>query len=108
VNARDWFLKAQTEGWAIGAFNVDSLEIFKAICIAGKKKKSLVMLEFSPGEVGYFGNENRVVILVFHYPVPEIRGIRVAEHICCNSRDGEAVVANRNAHGFLESIVGAA
>ena len=60
MNARDWFLKAQTEGWAIGAFNVDSLEIFKAICIAGKKKKSLVMLEFSPGEVGYFGLRNIV------------------------------------------------
>src|SRR4030042_6281512 len=64
VNARDWFVKAQTEGWAIGAFNVDNLEILKAICLAGKNKKSPVMLEFSPGEVGYFGLKNIVDLVV--------------------------------------------
>lgn len=58
MNARDWFSKAQTEGYAIGAFNVDNLEIFKAICMAGKNKKSPVMLEFSQGEVGEFGLAN--------------------------------------------------
>lgn len=56
--ARDWFQKAREENFAIGAFNVDNLEIFKAICMAGEKKKSPVMLEFSPGEVGYFGLRN--------------------------------------------------
>lgn len=60
MNAHDWFLKAQTEGWAIGAFNVDNFEIFKAICIAGQKKKSPVMMEFSSGEVSYFGLKNIV------------------------------------------------
>lgn len=64
MNAYDWFLKAQTEGWAIGAFNVDNLEILKAICLAGKNKKSPVMLEFSPGEVGYFGLKNIVDLVV--------------------------------------------
>lgn len=53
--AHEWFSKAQKEGFAIGAFNVDSLDIFKAICIAGQRKKSPVMVEFSSGEVGYFG-----------------------------------------------------
>lgn len=58
MTAREWFTKAQTEGFAIGAFNVDNLDIFKAICEAGKKMKSPVMLEFSQGEVGYFGLSN--------------------------------------------------
>lgn len=58
MTAREWFTKAQTEGFAIGAFNVDNLEIFKAVCEAGRKKKSPVMLEFSQGEVGYFGLKN--------------------------------------------------
>lgn len=58
MTAREWFEKAREEGFAIGAFNVDNLEIFKAICMAGKKKKSPVMLEFSPGELGYFGLRN--------------------------------------------------
>jgi len=60
----DWFLRAQTEGWAIGAFNVDSLEIFKAICLAAKNKKSPVILEFSPGEVGFFGLKNIVDLVI--------------------------------------------
>ena len=58
MNAHDWFLKAQTGGWAIGAFNVDNLEILNAICMAGQRKNSPVMLEFSQGEVGYFGIDN--------------------------------------------------
>ena len=58
MNARDWFLKAKKENFAIGAFNVDNLEIFHAICKAGQKKKSPVMLEFSQGEADYFGLQN--------------------------------------------------
>lgn len=60
MTAREWFEKAQREGFAIGAFNVDNLDILKAICEAGKKKKSPVMLEFSQGEVSYFGLDNIV------------------------------------------------
>ena len=60
MGARDWFEKAKRENFAIGAFNVDNLEIFKAVCLAASKMKSPVMLEFSPGEVSYFGLENIV------------------------------------------------
>lgn len=56
--ARDWFTKARKEGFAIGAFNVDSLDIFKAVVFAANAKRSPVMVEFSPGEVGYFGLKN--------------------------------------------------
>ncbi len=58
MSAREWFAKAQKEGFAIGAFNVDNLDIMRAICEAGRKMKSPVMLEFSAGEVGYFGLDN--------------------------------------------------
>src|SRR4030043_2401521 len=64
MTAREWFEKAQKENFAIGAFNVDNLEIFKAICIAGKNKKSPVMLEFSQGEIGYFGLKNIVDLVI--------------------------------------------
>lgn len=60
MTAREWFERAQKEGWAIGAFNVDSLDIFKAVCQAGFKMHSPVMLEFSGGEVEYFGLDNIV------------------------------------------------
>ena len=64
MTAKDWFNKARAEGFAIGAFNVDNMDIFKAVCLAGKNKKSPVMLEFSEGEVGYFGLKNIVDLTV--------------------------------------------
>ncbi|OGD95102.1 hypothetical protein A3F02_03390 [Candidatus Curtissbacteria bacterium RIFCSPHIGHO2_12_FULL_38_9b] len=64
MTLRDWFWKAQKENYAIGAFNVDNLDIFKAICIAANKKKSPVMVEFSPGEVGYIGLDNIVDLVI--------------------------------------------
>ncbi len=56
----DWFDKARKESFAIGAFNIDSLEIFKAVIMAAVHRKSPVIVEFSPGEVGYFGIKNIV------------------------------------------------
>ncbi len=64
MTARDWFEKAQKENFAIGAFNVDNLEIFKGIITAAKNKNSPVMVEFSPGEAGYFGLKNLVDMVV--------------------------------------------
>ncbi len=58
MTAKDWFLKARKEGFAIGAFNVDNLEIFKAIVMAAQNRKSPVIVQFSPGELGYFGLKN--------------------------------------------------
>ncbi|OGD88173.1 hypothetical protein A3J17_04945 [Candidatus Curtissbacteria bacterium RIFCSPLOWO2_02_FULL_40_11] len=55
---------AHKENFAIGAFNVDSLDIFKAIMMAASAKKSPVMVEFSPGEVKYFGMKNVVDMVI--------------------------------------------
>ena len=63
-SAREWFQRARKEGFAIGAFNIDTLEIFKAVMVAAKAKKSPVMVEFSPGEVKYFGLRNVVDMVV--------------------------------------------
>lgn len=60
MTAKEWFIKARNEGFAIGSFNIDSLEIFKAVIMAAQRRKSPVMVEFSPGEVGYFGLKNIV------------------------------------------------
>ena len=50
MTAREWFEKARKERFAIGAFNVDNLEIFRAILLGAKNKKSPVIIELSPGE----------------------------------------------------------
>lgn len=64
ISAREWFQKARKENFAIGAFNIDSLDIFKAVMVAASNKKSPVMVEFSPGEVKYFGLRNVVDMVV--------------------------------------------
>lgn len=64
MTSREWFTKAQKEGFAIGAFNVDNLEIFRGILMAGKNKNSPIMVQFSPGEAGYFGLKNLVDMVV--------------------------------------------
>jgi len=64
MTAHEWFERAEKENFAIGAFNVDNLEIFKGIVTAAKNKSSPVMVEFSPGEAAYFGLKNLVDMVI--------------------------------------------
>jgi len=57
MNLRKIFEKAQAEKFALGAFNVSTLEHVKAVLAAAKKKNAPVMLELSPGEASFFGVE---------------------------------------------------
>lgn len=54
----DFLQKAFTNHFALGAFNLDSLETLKAVCLAVKKAKSPVIVEVSPGELNYLGLRN--------------------------------------------------
>jgi fructose-bisphosphate aldolase class II len=63
MRARDWLQKAQDEGFAIGAFNVDNLEIFKAVVAGAASKRSPVMMEFSDGEVKFLELDNIVDLI---------------------------------------------
>lgn len=47
-----------TQGFAVGAFNVDNIEIFKAICQAAKNKNSPVLVEVSENEIEFMGRDN--------------------------------------------------
>ena len=60
MTAREWLEKAKREKFAIGAFNVGSLETFKAIAQAAANKKSPVIIETSPGETKWMGADNIV------------------------------------------------
>lgn len=59
----DCFKTAREGKYSIGAFNVDSLEVLKAIFEAAKNLNSPVLLEVSPGEVNYFGLQNFVCLV---------------------------------------------
>lgn len=51
------FERAQAEGWAVGAFNAANLETIKAILGAAAKLEAPVIIESSPGETAYIGEE---------------------------------------------------
>ena len=62
MRAKDWLMRAKEEKFAIGAFNVGNLEIFKAVVQAAGSKKSPIIIESSPGETKWMEAENVVDI----------------------------------------------
>lgn len=53
VNTKEMFERAYKEGYAIGAFNVNNMEIVQAITEAAKEMKSPVILQVSAGARKY-------------------------------------------------------
>jgi fructose-bisphosphate aldolase class II len=60
VGNHDLMHRTLAQKFAVGAFNVDNIEIFKAIVAAAKKKHSPVLVEVSQGEVEFLGYKNIV------------------------------------------------
>lgn len=60
MSGRDWLEKAEKEKFAIGAFNVGNLDTFKAVVEAAANKRSPVIIESSPGETEWMGDDNIV------------------------------------------------
>lgn len=61
--AKFWFEKAKAEKFALGSFNVSSIETLKAVAGAAKKLSSPVMVEASCGEANYFGIKELVGVV---------------------------------------------
>lgn len=55
VSSKDMLLKAQKEGYAVGAFNISNLETLKAIMAAAEAKRSPVILAIAEGSIAYAG-----------------------------------------------------
>jgi ketose-bisphosphate aldolase len=53
VTTRELYLKAQKDGYAIGAFNVSTLEAIKAVINAARRLKSPVIIETSEREMAF-------------------------------------------------------
>lgn len=58
TRARHLYQRTRSQGFAVGAFNVDNQETLIAICKAAQKLKSPVLVEVSDGEVKALGLEN--------------------------------------------------
>lgn len=55
VSAKDFVIKAQKEGYAVGAFNFSNLETLKAIIQAAEKMRSPIILQLAEGSISYGG-----------------------------------------------------
>lgn len=63
VNTKEMFRKAYEEGYAIGAFNVNNMEIIQGITEAAKKQKAPLILQVSSGARKY-ANHTYLIKLV--------------------------------------------
>ena len=53
VTSRDMLLEAQRGGYAVGAFNVENMEMVKAVIAAAEELRAPVMLQTTPSTVRY-------------------------------------------------------
>ncbi len=63
ISPKDMFARAYKEGYAIGAFNVNNMEIVQGIMQAGAEEKSPLILQVSSGARKYAG-QNYIMKLV--------------------------------------------
>lgn len=53
VTTKEMLLKAQKEGYAVGAFNAENMEMVQAIIVAAEKLKAPVIIQTTPGTLNY-------------------------------------------------------
>ena len=61
TTSKTWLLRAQSEGWAIGAFNVNTLEQAQAIVAAAEETRAPVILQCSHRALAYLGQGNGLI-----------------------------------------------
>ena len=64
VNARDMLIKAKTEGYAVGQFNINNLEWTKAVLLTAQECNSPVILGVSEGAGKYMTGYKTVAAMV--------------------------------------------
>ena len=112
VNTKEMFEKAYNGGYAIGAFNVNNMEIVQAITEACREEKSPVILQVSKGARAY-ANHTYLVKLV-EAAVIECPEIPIALHLdhgdsfetCKSCIDGgfTSVMIDASSKPFEENI----
>jgi len=59
-NVLPWILRAQQEGWAIGAFNANTLEQAQAIVLAAQAEEAPAIIQVSHLALTYIGSGNEI------------------------------------------------
>lgn len=111
VNTTDMFKKAYAGGYAVGAFNVNNMEIIQGICEAAQETKSPLILQVSAGARKY---AKHVYLVKLVEAAMEDCGLDLALHldhgedfaICKACIDGgfSSVMIDGSKHSFEDNI----
>ncbi len=111
INTTDMFKKAYAGGYAVGAFNVNNMEIIQGICEAAQETKSPLILQVSAGARKYARHAYLVKLVE---AAMEDCGLDLALHldhgddfaICKACIDGgfSSVMIDGSKHSFEENI----
>lgn len=63
VTSKEMLIEAQKGGYAVGAFNIENMEMVKAVIAAAEELKAPVMLQTTPGTVKYGSLETYAAIV---------------------------------------------
>ncbi|MCD7866804.1 MAG: class II fructose-bisphosphate aldolase [Clostridiales bacterium] len=63
VTSKEMLLNAQKDGYAVGAFNAENMEMVKAIIQAGEELRAPVMIQTTPSTIQYGGLETYAAIV---------------------------------------------
>jgi fructose-bisphosphate aldolase class II len=100
-NVLPWIRRAQQEGWAVGAFNANTLEQAQAIVFAAQAEKAPAIFQVSHRALTYVGNGNEIQGLKYMAAIGKVAAESVAVPIALHLDHGtEREVLQAIALGF--------
>ena len=100
-NVFPWILRAQQEGWAVGAFNANTLEQVQAIVLAAQAEEAPAIIQVSHRALAYIGSGNEIQGLKYVAAIGKIAAESVAVPLALHLDHGtESEVLQAIALGF--------
>jgi fructose-bisphosphate aldolase class II len=100
-NVLPWILRAQQEGWAVGAFNANTLEQVQAVVQAAQAEEAPAILQVSHRALTYIGSGNEIQGLKYIAAIGKVAAESVAVPIALHLDHGtESEVLQAIALGF--------
>ena len=100
-NVFPWILRAQKEGWALGAFNANTMEQMQAIVLAAQAENAPAIIQVSHRALTYIGNGNETLGLKYIAALGKVAAESVSVPIALHLDHGtESEVLQAIALGF--------
>ncbi len=111
VGPKEMFARAYKEGYAVGAFNVNNMEIVQGIMMAGAEEKAPIILQVSAGARKYAGHNYIMKLVEAALEDADIPVVLHLDHgadfeLCKSCIDGgfTSVMIDGSHHSFEENI----